>query len=149
MKISDLETHLGYWLRLVSNCVSQSFARRLDAEGITVAEWVFLRKLYDDEDVPPSRLAETMGMTKGAISKLAERLIAKGLVVRTANEEDRRGQTIALTDGGRTRVPLLAALADDNDTEFFGHLDAAERKTLESLMRKIADRRGLTGIASD
>jgi DNA-binding MarR family transcriptional regulator len=149
MKISDLETHLGYWLRLVSNSVSQSFARRLDAKGITVAEWVFLRKLYDDEDVPPSRLAETMGMTKGAISKLAERLIAKGLVVRTANEEDRRGQTIALTDEGRTRVPLLAALADDNDTEFFGLLDAAERKSLESLMRKIADKRGLTGIASD
>ena len=33
---SELESHLGYWLRLVSNHVSQSFADKLGARGVTV-----------------------------------------------------------------------------------------------------------------
>lgn len=69
---SDLTDHLGCWLRLVSNAVSNSFARRLQAEGVTVAEWVLLRLVLAGEG-QPSALARQMGMTKGAISKLAER----------------------------------------------------------------------------
>lgn len=149
MTISDLETHLGYWLRLVSNSVSQSFARKLEAQDITVAEWVFMRKLFDAENVPPSRLAELMGMTKGAISKLADRLVAKQLVARTASAEDRRAQFLALTAEGRAKVPLLAAMADRNDADYFGLLDAEERATLETLIRKIADIKGIAGIATD
>ena len=38
-RISDLDAHLGYWLRFVSNHVSQTFASRLQGKGVTVAEW--------------------------------------------------------------------------------------------------------------
>ena len=71
---SNLVTHLGFWLRMVSNAVSHSFARKLESQGVTVSEWVVLRALYDVERVPPSQLAARMGLTKGAISKLADRL---------------------------------------------------------------------------
>lgn len=57
---SALEAHLGYWLRMVSNAVSHSFARKLEREGVTVAEWVFLRALYDAGQIAPSQLAEAM-----------------------------------------------------------------------------------------
>lgn len=147
MTVSDLDAHLGYWLRLVSNSVSQSFARRLDAADVTVAEWVFLRKLYDLDSSAPSELAQMMGMTRGAISKLADRLVAKQLVARAASAEDGRAQVLALTAAGRTKVPLLAGLADENDAEYFGPLDAGERATLERLIRKIADSKGIAGAA--
>ena len=65
--VSDLETHLGYWLRYVSNHVSQAFARKVEARGVTVAEWVVLRELYDADDALPARIAERIGMTRGAI----------------------------------------------------------------------------------
>ena len=76
---SDLTAHTGYWLRMVSNAVSQDFARKVADEGVTVAEWSFMRALYDADAMAPSALAEKMGMTKGAISKLADRLLGKGL----------------------------------------------------------------------
>ncbi|TBR26261.1 MAG: MarR family transcriptional regulator, partial [Reyranella sp.] len=82
---SDLETHLGYWLRFVSNHVSHSFSLKLQARGVTVAEWVVLRDLFDGDHVPPSALADRLGMTRGAISKLADRLIAKDQIERTAS----------------------------------------------------------------
>jgi MarR family transcriptional regulator, lower aerobic nicotinate degradation pathway regulator len=146
---SDLHAHLGYWLRMVSNAVSQSFARKVEAEGVTVAEWVVLRMLYDVERVSPSELSERMGMTKGAISKLADRLIAKSLVERGANEEDKRAQWLRLNNAGRTLVPRLAALADKNDAEFFGALSAEERLGLEQLLQKIVVDRGMASAPID
>jgi hypothetical protein len=44
-RASKLSHHLGYWLRLVSNPVSVTFARKLTAEEVTVAEWVVLYSL--------------------------------------------------------------------------------------------------------
>jgi DNA-binding MarR family transcriptional regulator len=143
---SHLTSHLGYWLRYVSNHVSHAFARKLEDRGVTVAEWVMLRELYGAETIAPSRLAEKLGMTRGAITKLADRLIAKMLVTRDANPADARAQTLALTPIGRDLVPELSALADQNDAEFFGHLTSEERRSLERALKDIVMRRGLTSI---
>ena len=107
-----LQAHLGYWLRAVSNAVSHSFSRKMEGEGVTVAEWVFLRTLFDVERIAPSELAERMGMTKGAISKLADRLVAKELIKRDADPEDGRGQTLCLQKPARKLVLRLAQLAE-------------------------------------
>ena len=146
---SDLETHLGYWLRFVSNHVSHAFSLKLRARDVTVAEWVVLRELFNGDDVAPSVLADRLGMTRGAISKLADRLIAKDLIERTASTEDRRQQTLALTADGRKLVPSLSALADRNDAEFFGHLRAKDRSALIALLKDIVERKNLRGAPVD
>ncbi len=147
--VSELTTHTGYWLRIVSNAVSQDFARRVADEGVTVAEWAVLRALYDREATAPSALAAAMGMTRGAISKLADRLIEKGLLSRAGNPADGRAHTLALTAAGRSKVPALAALADRNDAEHFGALPADERDTLDRILRTLAARRGLKATPVD
>lgn len=144
--VSGLEDHLGYWLRFVSNHVSHAFAVKLEELGVTVAEWVVLRELYDADVLAPSALAERLGMTRGAISKLAERLAAKDLLSRTTGGRDRRYQGLALTEAGRVLVPELAELADCNDAEFFDLLDPATRATVEAAMKEIVRRRRLRAI---
>src|ERR1700734_275603 len=99
--ISPLDSHLGYWLRFVSNQVSHAFSLKLAARDVTVAEWVVLRELFDRDAVVPSALAVALGMTRGAVSKLADRLTAKDLLQRRENETDRRFQALALTEPGR------------------------------------------------
>lgn len=149
LSVSGLDSHLGYWLRLVSNHVSQAFAARLAARDVTVAEWVTLRALYDQPPMPPSRLAEAMGMSRGAITKLASRLIAKALLVREDDPDDGRAQTLALTAAGRALVPQLARLADENDDAFFAPLSAAERGVLEGLLRRLAQSGGMSRPPTD
>ena len=143
---SDLAAHLGYWLRYVSNHVSQAFARKVEAHGVTVAEWVLMRQLLEVEALAPSRLAECMGMTRGAVSKLADRLVAKSLLGRTADPEDGRAQTLSLTRAGRSIVPKLAALADANDAEFFDHLAPEDRAALLRILPGIVEKRGLKSL---
>ncbi|EHL96611.1 transcriptional regulator, MarR family [Acetobacteraceae bacterium AT-5844] len=147
--VSDLSAHLGFWLRTVSNHVSHAFAGKLAGKGVTVAEWVMLRALYGKEPTPPSRLAEDMGMTRGAISKLADRLIDKALILREASAEDGRAQTLALTPQGTKLVPELAALADRNDEEFFSPLSAEERAVLERVLKRLIEHGGMTGMPTE
>jgi DNA-binding MarR family transcriptional regulator len=146
---SDLTSHLGYWLRHVSNHVSHAFARKLESRDVTVAEWVVMRELYGANALAPSRLADKLRLTRGAISKLAERLISKELVMRASDASDGRAHTLALTAKGRSLIPKLAALADRNDAEFFDHLSAQERATIERILKEIVKIRGLKAIPVD
>ncbi len=144
-RVSPLEAHLGYWLRYVSNHVSHAFAMKVAERGVSVAEWVVMRELYEAAAVP-SALADKLGMTRGAISKIVDRLEAKALVSRTASTTDRRSQTLALTKSGQALVPKLAELADRNDEEFFGHLDPKQQARLEAAMKDIVRRSGLRTV---
>ena len=141
--VSELKKHVGFWMRFVSNHVSHAFARKLVASGVTVAEWVVLRELYDQEAMASSVLAERAGMTRGAASKLVDRLVGKELVSRRDRTDDRRFQDIALTASGRRLLPALAALADRNDDEFFHPLSAKERETLIATLKKLVQAHGL------
>lgn len=147
--ISGLETHTGYWLRLVSNYVSHAFTRKVEAHGVSVAEWTILRQLLGTDEAHPSQLAGRMAMTRGAITKLIDRLLEKGYVVRQAGTSDRRFQSIRLTASGRKLVPVLASLADQNDAEFFGHLSPHESSALIATLKNIASRQNLQGVPVD
>jgi DNA-binding MarR family transcriptional regulator len=135
--ISRLEDHTGYWLRFVSNHVSHAFKQKVENQGVTTAEWVLLRELFDTGAINPSQLADKLGMTRGAISKLVDRTCRKKLAVRKFSGDDRRYQTVALTVAGKKLVPALAQLADENDREFFGHLHSEQRAVLVSLLQHI------------
>jgi DNA-binding MarR family transcriptional regulator len=148
--VSRLEQHLGYWLRLVSNNVSTSFARRLEAQDVSVSEWVALRKLFDrPTPISISALAEQMGMTKAPVSRLVDRLVQKELVERQASRNDGRAQQIWLSSAGQKLVPKLAAIADENDEAFFGHLPMSGRTTMIALMQNIAKQYRLTQVPVD
>lgn len=131
-----LDAHLGYWLRHVSNHVSGSFSRALQQEQLSVAEWVALRLIYDAKRASGD-LAAITGLTRGAVSKVLEKLEGKGLVARVADAHDNRVQWLSLTRKGMHRVPKLAAIADRNDARFFACLDAREQAELRRILEKL------------
>lgn len=148
-RVSLLEGHLGYWLRCVSNHVSHAFKTKVESRGVTVAEWVVMRALFDSEGGNPSQLAERIGLTRGAVSKLIDRLASKRLVSSRVEKADRRYQTVSLTEAGRRLVPALASLADRNDEEFFDVLSDVERAELRRLLEKVVRHHGLKSVPVD
>jgi DNA-binding MarR family transcriptional regulator len=147
--VSALDVHLGYWLRAVSNHVSHAFKAKVERHGVTIAEWVVLRALFDEGGVRPSELATTLGVTRGAISKLVDRLVAKDLVSVRSDVRDGRAQRVIMRASGRRLVPKLAALADENDAEAFGHLDQEQRALLLVTLKELVAHLGLRGAPID
>jgi DNA-binding MarR family transcriptional regulator len=107
-----------------------AFARKVETYGVTVAEWVLMRQLLGVEALAPSRLAECMGMTRGAVSKLADRLIAKSLLVRTADPQDGRAQTLSLTRAGRSVRSSRSAASNPCPLTDDGHFSTQHEKRL-------------------
>jgi DNA-binding MarR family transcriptional regulator len=116
---------------------------------VTVAEWVVMREMFDDKETSPGVLAERMGMTRGGVSKLVDRLVKKKLISRRDRSDDRRFQSIALTPAGRRLIPHLADLADQNDEEFFQPLSTRERAALIAAMKKLVEAHGLRTLPTE
>lgn len=146
---TELPDHTGYLLRLLSNHVTSSFASRLTGYGTTVAEWVLMRLLFDGEGLPPSQVAVRMGLTRGGVTKIADRLIARGLLQRQDVPSDGRSQQLCLTKTGRDLVPVLADLADQNDAAIFGHLPSTDRAQLTALLLGLIHHHALTTAPID
>lgn len=133
-KTSNLEKHIGYWLRFVSDQVSLAFANQLASYDISVAEWVVLN-LLDEQVQAPAVIAKQIGITRGATSKVLDKLFQKQLINRVESSDDRRSQQISLSKKGKKILPSLMAVADQNDQHYFGHLSKLEKdKILKFLM---------------
>jgi DNA-binding MarR family transcriptional regulator len=141
---SELERHLGYWLRFVSNHVSNAFRERVAKHGVTVAEWVALRTLHDEAPCTLGDLSHQLGLDGGVTSRLVERLVQKKLASRRSDREDRRFVTLALTAKGQDLIPRLAAEADRNDDFFFAPLKEADKNHLRRIMTALVRVHGLT-----
>jgi DNA-binding MarR family transcriptional regulator len=136
--IPELESHLGYWLRRVSNAVSGAFSRALQEKQTSVAEWVLLRALHERGQAAPGELADVLGLTRGAVSKIIDKLEAKGWVQADAKEGDNRYRLLSLTRAGQRSLPILAQIADQNDSAYFDCLNAKEKVILRELLIKLA-----------
>ena len=133
-----LQQHLGYWLRRVSNQVSGGFARALQERDLSVAEWVALNQIGVGSDVSPADIAAATGMTRGAISKVLDKLEHRKWISRAISEQGHRVQRLTLTRSAKRVLPELTGIADRNDAHFFGALEAAEQSVLRALLQKVA-----------
>lgn len=131
---SDIEDHLGYRLRRLSNHISSSFASRVEKHGISVPQWVALRVLFGHDSLPLKSLVMRIGVDQGSLSRMVDRLKERGLVLRKEDPKDRRSVAISLSKTGRQLVPRLAREADENDRAFFGKLSFKERKEFETIL---------------
>jgi len=141
-RANALESYLAYWVHYVGYRLSHELYRRMQKFGVTAAEWVVLRKLYENVEngAMPSHLARRLGLTRSAISKLAKRLEAKEMILRTKSLTDRRAKLLTLTVLGRILVPRLAALADETNARNFRGAGLAWRERIEQVMKWIVRR---------
>ena len=96
---------------------------RLVAElGLTSARWQLLGGLADQEEpLSVAQLARKMGLTRQAVQRIANELVAEGVVAFRANPRHKRAQLIELTPRGHElydrsmelQRPWAAALGRD------------------------------------
>ena len=95
--------------------------------------------LWVSGPLEPSRLAETSGMSRQAVSALAKTLEADGLIERSAATNDARSIVLALTPLGVERIEQVFLAHNRREADWAGVLDPDERHQLTRLLTKLAD----------
>nr|WP_296063762.1 MarR family transcriptional regulator [uncultured Actinoplanes sp.] len=124
----------------VSRSVTQSRKRALAGSGLKL--WQFkillsLRRLGPPYATSPSRLADAMGLTRGALSARLAPLEEAGLIARTHDTGDRRRVEVRLTEAGHEAFEAHAKAENRDETDLLAPLTEQERHTLDDLLRKL------------
>ncbi|TFW05892.1 MarR family transcriptional regulator [Oxalobacteraceae bacterium OM1] len=75
--------------------------------GVTAAQFIIVLGVSHHEAHTPSELCRLLACDSGAMTRLLDRIEAKGIVRRVRNLEDRRTIRIELTDKGRALHPHI------------------------------------------
>lgn len=130
---------LDLHLRALGETLSARIAAGVRPQGVTGAQAALLRVMFDTGPAPPGVLAARLGVTRGAVTRLADQLRAKRLVVRArSGSADRRSQTLALTGAGALLVPGLQAIAQEQTAALLDPLSPDARAHLAELLGRLA-----------
>lgn len=104
---SRLKDRLGYRLSRAARILQIRLEVELAPEGLTRLMWLVLSGIGDEDIATPSAMAEAIGITRPATSRLLARMEAMGLVVRGGGADDGRSVKLALTPAGLATLRRL------------------------------------------
>jgi DNA-binding MarR family transcriptional regulator len=96
-----------------------------------------LRRNGANHRMMPSELADILLTTRGGMTKRIDRLITRGLVIRTPHETDRRSSYISLSEEGLRCIDTLVEQHVTREAELLGVLTPEERVAFDGILRKL------------
>lgn len=133
------ETSVGFLMRQILTSVATQVEAQLAHTELTNAQWVPLFKIYNGHASTVAELARVCHMDTGAMTRLLDRLEAKGLVQRQRSEADRRVVRIALTPAGQEAARAIPHALSAVQNRALAGFSADEFATLQQLLRRVLD----------
>ena len=131
------EESVGYLMRRVLAVLGQGVDRELASCDLTNAQWLPLFKLYLGKASTVAELARACQLDAGAMTRMLDRLEAKGLCRRIRSVEDRRVVNIELTDEGQVTAKGIPSVLSRVQNAHFAGFSVEEFETLKGYLRRV------------
>jgi DNA-binding MarR family transcriptional regulator len=129
---------LGYQLRRAQIAVFQNFARAMADFDMTPGRFGVLEVIAANGGLSQSELGAILGIDRSTVVAVIDRLEADGLVRRMNAPNDRRSHALQLSEKGAVTLAILEKRVAAHERDIASALNAAERKTLLSLLTRVA-----------
>ena len=128
----------GSLIHQVGRELNTAVERRLAENDVTAQQAALLIHAAPG-NATPNQLAAQLGTDTAGMTRLLDRLEAKGLLHRQRHPEDRRSVVIELTDRGRTLTPRLAPIFGRVTRQALAGFDEDDIQQLSAMLRRILD----------
>lgn len=128
---------LGYHLRRAQLAVFQDFARAVGHGELTPAQFGALVVIERNPGLSQTELGLTLSIDRSTLVTVIDRLEGRGLVERADAPRDRRSYALHISQAGRSLLELLIGRVRAHEAHIAADLDADEKATLISLLRRV------------
>ncbi|MFF0390864.1 MarR family winged helix-turn-helix transcriptional regulator [Kitasatospora sp. NPDC004615] len=135
----SLQTDAGYLLYRLGQRAGSLFNAALEQHGLRLRHHAILRFLATVDGARQRELADRLGYDPSAVVTLLDDLQRLGLTERRADPADRRNRIVVLTEAGRELLRTADADSRRVTDDLLHPLDAADRATLLTLLRHLAE----------
>ena len=131
----------GSLLHQVARDVTTCLDRRLAPYDVTTQQAALLHNAASGE-ASPGQLMEAVGTDTAGMTRLLDRLEAKGLLLRRPNPGDRRSVLVHPTERGLALIPDIAPVFGEVAGQLFEGFSDEEVATFTSYLRRMHDNLG-------
>jgi DNA-binding MarR family transcriptional regulator len=136
------ERDLARALTLVERGVVQRLGEALKAQGATIEEWRVLTLLDDRAGHAMAEVAEFALLTAPTLTKVVDRMVSLGLVLRRVDEEDRRRVLVFASERGSEALPRWTEAVEREQDNVVALLGAEETALLRTLLQRASRQLG-------
>lgn len=130
---------LCFALGKVTRQMARAYRERLEPYGLTQPQFFLLIALYEEDDIPISRLADAVALDKSTLTGILDRLERDGLAERVPTTEDRRVVHVRLTPKARALEGELRRIYEETNRAFLVRLTDEERRVLDRVVAKFEE----------
>ena len=130
--------HLIHTLEQMNNENIVRFTRQFPFP-IGISPILVLSELKQQGEKKQVELAELLGYTKGAMTSIANKLVANGLAKRIYDENDRRIIQLCITEKGAEALNKAQQIGEEIYIDIFSVLTEEELTTYLTLQQKLLD----------
>lgn len=112
--------------------------RQVQPFGLTMQQAELLVWTHRQRVATPTRLTELLLTDDAGVSRLVDRLVAKGLITRRVHGRDRRSRQLQLTPSGRALASRLVRFAARGNEKLLVGLSPRERGQLRRLLLRLS-----------
>lgn len=130
-------TDIGWLLATSYTRLVAEADKQLAPLGLTGAQYGVVLMLARGDASTSSELCRLMDYDRGAMTRLLQRLEAKGILIRSPDPSDRRAQVLKLTSKGKLLQEQVQPTIDRLHAQALLGLDEAESKLLATLLYRV------------
>lgn len=128
---------IGFLLRRAYQRHAAIFKEMVADSQLTASQFVVLCTVRDCGSCQVKPIVEATAIDEPTVRGIIERLKWRELLTATHEPGDARDMVVALTPAGRTIVETITPIAEQITELTFGDLDAGERKSIVTLLRRL------------
>jgi DNA-binding MarR family transcriptional regulator len=134
-----VDDYLPALLAQASRLISGEFHLVVTSHGVTVSEWRVLASLAGSEPINIGQLAQITTMKQPTVTRVLDRMQARGLVERLPNDGDRRVTLVRITPTGTRLVSKLIPLARQHEQRVLEPFGQQRSEDLKATLRRLIE----------
>lgn len=128
---------VGYLMKKIISGMAQQIDTALKPTGLTQAQWLPLYWVSEGKAATGAELARACHVDAGAMTRMLDRMEAKGLFRRERLNEDRRVVNLVLTPQGQVAAKAVPQALSDTQNAALAGFSYEEWQTLRSLLGRV------------